>query len=169
MAISKLKVFAAAASVMAMAVTSAVQAAPVVQEIVISKDLQKTLDKDYGAKEADFLKKDLREAVERSLDKSGATKVAYVKLTIDEAKPNRPTFYQTSKNTSLSYGDSRSLGGARVEAQLYDSSGALLSTVKHKYFTFNLDDVIAQSTWSDEQRAFDSAAYKIRREAEKAG
>jgi hypothetical protein len=165
--IHPLKATAAALALLCAAPFASAQPAPTVRDVAISQDLQKKIEKDYGLQEADYLKGDLQRLVEQSLLEAGQTKVAWVSLTISDAKPNKPTFKQLTKNTSLSFADSLSLGGAKVEAKLYDSSGALLGTVKHSYFSNSLADVTALSTWTDANRAFNGAAYKIKKEAQR--
>jgi hypothetical protein len=139
-----------------------------VRTIEISTDLQTKIDKDYGAREANTLKQELQRSVDRSLKKMGKSKVAFVDLTIEDAKPNKPTFQQLSKNTSLSYSSSYSTGGAKVNAKLFDESGALIGTVSHEYYSRGLNEVWSEFGWADADRAFDGAARKIQKEAERA-
>lgn len=140
-----------------------------VRAIAISTALQTKLDKDYGAREADTLKQELQRSVERSLKRVGNSKVAYVDLTIEDAKPNKPTFRQLAKNTSLSYASSYATGGAKVHAKLFDQSGALIGAVSHEYYSRSLADITSEYGWADADRAFDGAARKIQKEAERAG
>jgi hypothetical protein len=154
----------AAAAPLAMAQTDATQ----VRAIEIAPSLQTKLDKDYGQREARILKEELQRSVDRTLQKVGKSRVAFVDLTIEDAKPNKPTFQQLARNSSLSYSGSYSLGGARVQAKLYDSSGALLGTVSHEYYSSSLADITSEYGWADADRAFNGAARKIRKEAERA-
>lgn len=139
-----------------------------VRAIEISTALQTKLDKDYGAREARILKEDLQRTVDRSLKKSGKSKVAFVDLTIEDAKPNKPTFQQLARNTSLSYSGSFGIGGAKVNAKLYDAAGVLIGTVTHEYYSRSLDDITSEYGWADADRAFNGAARKIQKEAERA-
>ena len=140
-----------------------------VRAVEISSELQSKFDKDYGAREAATLKQDLQRTVDRSLKKMGKSKVAFVDLTIEDAKPNKPTFQQLSRNTSLSYSSSYSTGGAKVNARLFDSSGALIGTVSHEYYSRGLNEIYSEYGWADADRAFNGAARKIQKEAERAG
>lgn len=140
-----------------------------VRAIAFSTELQAKLDKDYGTREARTLRQELQRSVESSLKKAGKSKVAYVDLTIEDAKPNKPTFKQLAKNTSLSYSSSYSTGGAKVNAKLFDETGALIGTVSHEYYSQNLQDIMSEYGWADADRAFDGAARKIQKEAERAG
>ena len=139
-----------------------------VRAIAISSELQTKFDKEYGVREAAALKQELQRTVDRSLKKMGPSKVAFVDLTIEDAKPNKPTFQQLSKNTSLSYSSSYSTGGAKVSAKLFDSTGALISTVSHEYYSRGLNEVLSEYGWADADRAFNGAARKIQKEAERA-
>ncbi len=140
-----------------------------VRAIELSPALQAKLDAEYGQREARVLKEDLQRSVERLLKRAGKSRVAYVDLIIEDAKPNKPTFQQLAKNSSLSYAGSYSLGGARVQAKLYDSSGALLGAVSHEYYSRSLYDITSEYGWADADRAFDGAARKIQKEAERSG
>lgn len=139
-----------------------------VRAIAFSSELQTKLDKDYGVREANTLRQELQRSVDRSLKKAGASKVAYVDLTIEDAKPNKPTFQQLAKNTSLSYSSSYSTGGAKVNAKLFDASGALIGTVSHEYYSRGLHEIFSEYSWADADRAFNGAARKIQKEAERA-
>ncbi len=166
--IQHLRATVAALALVSIAPLAMAQAsAPTVRSVVVSESLQKKLEKDYGVREANVLKSELQRTVNRSLSQAGRTKVAWVNLTISDARPNKPTFEQMSKNTSISYGDSLGVGGAKIEATLYDSSGAVLGSVKHSWFSNSLQDVTALTTWGDASRAFSGAAHKIRKEAER--
>jgi hypothetical protein len=140
-----------------------------VRNIDIAPALQTKLEKDYGVREAAVLMADLQNAVERSLKRAGASKVAFVDLTLEDAKPNKPTFRQLTRSTSLSYSASIAIGGAKVDAKLFDSSGALIGTVSHEYYSGSLEDVTSQYSWADADRAFSGVARKIRKEAERIG
>ncbi len=140
-----------------------------VRAIEISSELQTKFEKEYGVREAAALKQELQRTVDRSLKKMGPSKVAFVDLSIEDAKPNKPTFQQLSKNTSLSYSSSYSTGGAKVNAKLFDSSGALIGTVSHEYYSRGLNEVFSEYGWADADRAFSGAARKIQKEAERAG
>jgi hypothetical protein len=136
-----------------------------VRTVEIGPDLQTKLEKTYGVDEAQFLKETLARRVERALAKAGDTKVAAVDLVITDATPNRPTFKQLGDNTSLSMA-SFGVGGAAVEAKLYDSGGAQIGAVEYEWFSPSLEWAAELGTWSDAWRAFDRAAYKIRKAAE---
>jgi len=140
-----------------------------VRAIAISTELQTKLNKDYGSREARILKEELQRSVDRSLKQMGKSKVAFVDLMIEDAKPNKPTFQQLAKNTSLSYAWSYSTGGAKVNAKLFDETGVLIGTVSHEYYSRGLDQITSEYGWADADRAFNGAARKIRKEAERAG
>ncbi len=166
--LQSLKAAVAAVALISIAPFAAAQTSPPkVKDVAISQDFQKKLEKDYGVREAARLKEDVQRVMNRSLSKAGQTKVAWVNVTISDARPNRPTFEQLSRNTSLSYLGSLSTGGAKIEATLYDASGAALGTVTHKWYSSDLQSVTVLDTWGDANRAFDSVAYKIRKEAER--
>lgn len=140
------------------AFAGAAVAAPTV-DVAIGPQLQKKADK-YGAREFDYLRKDLAQSFARTPGLDGAD----VKLVISEATPNRPTFKQLGDTVGLSMW-SFGIGGAKVEGTVTYPDGRV-QPVKYSYYD---QDIIQASwqgltTWSTAQRAFDLAARKVARD-----
>ena len=100
------------ASIAAAGIAQAAQIGPVADvQITFGKDIQ-TKPRIYGAKEKKHLETELREAVESKVGTSRSG--GRLELTIEDAKPNRPTWTQQSFEPSISYARSYGIGGARI-------------------------------------------------------
>jgi len=82
-----------------------------------------------------------------------------LRVKIADAKPNRPTFGQLSKQPNLSF---RSLGtgGAELEGELIAAGGRSLGTMNYKWYETDIRDAQYGGTWSDAHRAFSRYARK---------
>lgn len=106
---------------------------------------------DFGPRELDYLRDDLRDSVSRAF--AHARNVpARVDLVIEDATPNRPTFAQLSRNVGLSM-ESIGLGGARVSGAVVGPDGAS-RPVRYQYFETDLRNDRGAITWSDADRTF---------------
>jgi hypothetical protein len=115
----------------------------------------------FGQKDLDRLTKRLKTKMEARLEKNGiaisddATTV--LNLIITDARPNRPTFNQMSRNVSLS-SSSFGLGGAKFEGSLVNASGEQGNV---SYGWYETDIRYTQfGTWSDADRAIDKFTRK---------
>ncbi|RKQ71221.1 uncharacterized protein DUF3313 [Litorimonas taeanensis] len=118
----------------------------------------------YGEKDLSQLQDRLRKRLTERFDKAGLVidenASMTLVVTIEDAKPNRPTFKQLSKEPSLSF-KSFGTGGAEVTGELIDAAGNSLGTADYSWFETNIRDAQFGSTWSDAHRAFRSFAKKI--------
>jgi len=130
--------------------------------ITIGPALQAKAD-DYGAREFEYLKADLRRAVERELAKGGAVSPSggVLDLVIEDAKPNRPTFEQMVDRPGLSF-ESRSIGGAEVSGTLTLPDGSEIP-LRYGWFETDFRNTLGSATWSDAERAFDRFARGLLR------
>lgn len=119
----------------------------------------------YGDKAITYLIKDLNEELVRDfakrdivLSNSAATTL---RVTIEDAKPNRPTFRQLSKDPSLSF-QSFGIGGAEVSAKIIGANGEVMGQAEYDLFP-SLNDTPFQpkGTWVDARRAFDRFSKKL--------
>ena len=87
-----------------------------------------------------------------------------LKIKLLDAQNNRPTIGQQSRETSLSF-RSFSLGGAKIEAELFTKDGTSLGTVKYAYYD-NVFDEFTQNTgtWTDARIAISRFSNKLARE-----
>lgn len=118
----------------------------------------------YGDKALNDLKKRLERRLNERFERSGITvsetAPVTLKVVIENAKPNRPTFNQLSKEPSLSY-QSFGLGGAKISSQLIDASGKSLGEANYAWFENFIQDAQFGGTWSDADLAFRRYAKKI--------
>ena len=116
----------------------------------------------FGQKDLDHLTERLQKRMVARLEKDGivvsdnATTV--LNLVITDAKPNRPTFKQLSKDASLS---SRSfgVGGAKFEGTLISPSGEQ-GEVSYSWYENDIYDAQYGGIWTDANRAIDRFARK---------
>jgi len=100
----------------------------------------------YGDKAIEYLLEDMEEELTGDFVKRGLTlsdtAPTLLRVTINEVKPNRPTFNQLTEDTSLSF-------------QSFGIGGAVIGTAEYDYFSsFNDRSIQALGTWSDANRAF---------------
>jgi hypothetical protein len=153
----------AASVILALAGAAAAQTAPGITP-VISVDIGAPLAaklKNYGARDIDDVKRDLRDSVARALDDAhgGPCRPMRVALTLVDAIPNRPTMEQMQSHPGLDY-RSFGLGGADIVAQLQCADGRAAS-VHERYYETDIRMERMVSTWSDAERAIDLVARRI--------
>jgi hypothetical protein len=134
--------------------TAAIVAAPAYAQVEarISADFQKKLEKDYGVREAEVLKTALTRHVESAMASAGQ-KPARIVVTIEDAKPNRPTFEQLGAKPGLS-SSSISIGGAEVSGIAYDASGKEIATYNYDWYETDITQAATSTTWTDARWVF---------------
>jgi len=118
--------------------------------VSIGAALQARAD-DFGGRELDDLRKDLKDEVGHALAHSRYQPMR-VDLVIEDATPNRPTFAQLSRSTGLSM-RSVGVGGARVTGALVGPDG-VSRPIRFQYFETDLREERGATTWSDADRSF---------------
>lgn len=117
----------------------------------------------YGEKDLNRLTNRLEEKMTQRLVKQGidvsenASTVLRVVLT--DARNNRPTFSQLSKEAGLSF-RSYGRGGASMEGQLITADGRSLGEMSYAWYDHDIYDAAYAHTWSDANRAIDHFARK---------
>ena len=129
-------------------------------EIGVSEAFQEKLADDYGERETDRLVEKLQSKMQGAVDRSGV-QVDLIKLTIEDAKPNRPTFEQLSDQPGLDPIRSISIGGAKISGVAYDASGEEIASLTYDWYSHDLRDVIGAGPWTDANRAFDRFSRKF--------
>lgn len=118
----------------------------------------------YGQKDLDRLQNALTDKLTHALTKNGvqvSDAASYrLEVTIQDARPNRPTFRQLSKSPNLSF-KSRALGGAKLDAQLVDASGNILGRAQYGWYENNLGDSFGFGTWDDAERAIRQFSQRL--------
>lgn len=148
-----MRIVALAASALA-ALALAMPAAALTVEAKVSTEFQKKLDDDIGVRESKILTETLTRKVTDVFTSRGV-KAERVVVTIEDAKPNRPTFEQVSSKPGLDPMRSISIGGARVTGIAYDASGAEIGRLDYDWYETSLQNVVAATTWTDARTAFD--------------
>jgi len=142
-----------AASALAV-ILMATPAAALTVEAKVSTEFQKKLDDDIGARESRILTDSLTAKVSNIFASRGITADRVI-VTIEDAKPNRPTFEQVSSKPGLDSMRSISLGGARVTGVAYDAAGKEIGTLDYDWYESDLSNTVGSTTWTDARTAFD--------------
>jgi len=121
--------------------------------VSFAPDFQEKLEEDYGVREGERLAEDVRKDLLRALEKAGV-EPARIEVTLIDAKPNRPTYGQLSKEPALDPFRSISIGGANVSAVAFDEEGNEIGALEYKWYENNIRDVIGAGTWTDANRSF---------------
>jgi len=135
-------------------------------EVTYSEDFATKIEEDYGEREGEYLVEDIREDLQRALERRGVD-VERIDVVINDAKPNKPTFKQLTDEPSLDRFRSRSIGGMDLTGTAYDSQGKVLVELQYDYFENDIRDVFTGATWWDAQRASSSFARKMAKRLEK--
>ncbi len=149
---------AAALSLVTLAGGAHAQAAPDVH-VTLGPVLEKRTA-EFGVRELDDLRADLRDEVTRTLARSGKAPTR-VDLVIEDAAPNRPTMEQMSRTPGLSL-RSVGVGGARVSGVVTYADGAA-RPLRYQWYETDITQERAASTWSDAQRSFGLLADQLGR------
>ena len=117
----------------------------------------------YGERDLQRLTERLQSKIERKFTKKGITvsdtAPTVLRVTITDAKPNRPTFEQLSREVGLSF-QSFGIGGAEIESELIAAGGRSLGTLNYKWYENDIRDARFGGTWGDANRAFSRYASK---------
>lgn len=141
-------------------VLAAAPASALTVEAKVSPEFQTKLEDDYGVREARILVDSLTSKTEAIFARQGV-RAERVVLTIEDAKPNRPTMQQVSDTPGLDPMRSISVGGARITGTAYDAAGTAIGTLQYDWYETDLTNVIAATTWSDARSSFDRFARRF--------
>ena len=135
-------------------------------QISFSPEFQIELDEELGAREGEYLRSAVTEAVSNALTRRGASIGTGADITIEisiiDADPNRPTMQQTQGRPGLDPLRSVSTGGAELRAVLRNASGQVVGEVDHRRYDETLSDVfVPPTTWTSAQRAIRQFAGKV--------
>jgi hypothetical protein len=151
---------AALATSALLALALAMPAAALTVEAKVSPEFQKKLDDDIGAREARILTESLTQKVSAIFTSRGITAERVV-VTIEDAKPNRPTMEQVANKPGLDSMRSISIGGAHVKGVAYDASGREIGALDYDWYETDLRNTVASTTWTDARTAFDRFSRKF--------
>jgi len=117
----------------------------------------------YGERDIERLTERLESKLEKKFAQKGIevsdTASTVLRITIEDAKPNRPTFNQLSKEPGLSF-RSFGNGGAELQAELIAAGGQSLGTMSYRYYENDIRYAQNSATWNDANRAFSRFAGK---------
>lgn len=135
------------------------------QEIFVtnSEDLQEKFEEDYGLRESEKLSKRLDEKVRKAFEQEGLT-IHRIEITLEDAKPNHPTFKQLGDTPGLDGFRSVSLGGAKITGQVFDEEGNSIGQLTYRWFENDIRFAQHGGTWSDANRAINRFASKLVKE-----
>ncbi len=145
--------FAILAATALASLAMALPASALTVDAKVSPEFQKKLDDDIGAREAATL----AEAVTRKVTDvftARGIQADRVVVTIEDARPNRPTFQQASDKPGLDVMRSISIGGAKVSGVAFDASGKEIGRLDYNWYENDLSNVIGSATWTDARTTF---------------
>lgn len=151
------------AALAASALASLLLAAPalaVTVETKMSTEFQEKLDDDIGVREAKVLSDALTRKITTVFAERGIAAEKVV-VTIEDAKPNRPTMEQVSAKPGLDPMRSISIGGAKLSGIAYDAAGNEIGRFDYRWYESDLGNVMAATTWSDARSTFDKFARRF--------
>jgi hypothetical protein len=148
------------AAIAALAFSIALPASALTVETKLSAEFQKKLEDDYGTREAKVLTETLTRKIEQVFARQGV-KADRVVVTIEDAKPNRPTIQQVADKPGLDAIRSISLGGAELTGVAYDASGKEMGQFNYHWYESDLENVVGSGTWSDARWTFDRFANRF--------
>jgi opacity protein-like surface antigen len=153
------------ASLLAVGLASpAAFAAETQTRITYSTEAQEKFEDDYGVREQARLEAYLHRALERALEREGVslgeTGGSILSITLEDAKPNRPTFKQLGDTPGLSYGASFGIGGAQLTAE-FRRAGGSMETFSYRWYESDITQAFGESNWGDAERAMDRFARRL--------
>lgn len=118
---------------------------------------------EYGQQDVERLLDELHDAVVLELEARGLRAddaERQIDLVLADARPNRPTFRQLSRNPGLSM-QSFSRGGARIVAQIRTADGEIADRFEYDWYTRDIEDAFYRGVWTDAERAIDRFAQRL--------
>lgn len=120
----------------------------------------------YGDKALNSLVEEVYEELNQDFAKKGILVSEdadiVLRVTLEDARNNRPTFEQLSREPGLSF-QSFGTGGAELSGELLNLSGETLGTVSYKWFESSIDQfgfAQANGVWTDAHRAISRFSNK---------
>ncbi len=124
-----------------------------------SADFLEELEDNYGLRELDYLERKISYYLERQFDKQGLD-IARVDVTINDARPNKPTLEQLSHSPGLDYIRSFGTGGMDLSATAYDADGNVLGEFSYDWYETDIRWA-GPTTWYDARRAAERFSRKF--------
>jgi hypothetical protein len=153
----------AAIAILASVFLAGAPAFAITVETRYSDAFQKKLASDYGVREGERLSLWLREKVEATLKEKGVAADRVV-ITLEDARPNRPTMKQVSDKPGLDPILSFGLGGADLTGVAFDASGTEIGRVAYKWYETDISNAMNVTTWHDARWTFSRFANRMAKE-----
>jgi hypothetical protein len=149
----------------AAAAPAATRADPAVS-VTFSASLAARLADRYGDREADTLRALATEAMSRAVRRAAPATAGSLTVTVvlEDAVASHPTAGELMTNPALDPLRTRSLGGARLTAEVKDAAGRVLARVAQDHYAADL--ALASpggDAWADARVALDRAAVRLAR------
>lgn len=135
-------------------------AGAVTVQVGMSDKFQEKLEDDYGLRETEILQENLTRKIERAFDKAGV-KAERVVITIEDARPNRPTFQQLGDKVGLDPIRSFGTGGAKVTGVAFDAAGNEIGRQEYDWYETDIRQAYGVTTWHDASYAFSRFATRF--------
>jgi hypothetical protein len=149
------KLFSAAALLLAMTFASTASADPLQVTVIYDAKAQEKIEKTYGVRE----KAVIQDMVERSLRESLKDRVARVEVVIHDLTANRPTFKELGDTPGLSM-QSFGIGGAEIRGEQINADGGRVK-LGYSWYESDIRWAQAQGTWGDAEQAIHGFARRV--------
>lgn len=133
-----------------------------VVEVNFSDTFSDRLENEFGMREAEILREIIARDIYR-VDRKTKIQLSRAVVTIEAAKPNKPTLEQLSGNAGLSYSGSFGIGGMTLNAVFIDSSGRTSRALRESWFGDDIQSAKHLGTWGDARRASRRFAKKLKK------
>lgn len=121
-------------------------------EVRYSDKFQKQLESDLGIREGEILSKSIIANIDKVFSKTSINPLRVV-VTIEGAKPNKPTMQQLIGNAGLSHSSSFGVGGMALRATVIDPNGEHSTQIRKSWYSNDIYSAKYTGTWSDANRA----------------
>ncbi|MEQ3745009.1 MAG: hypothetical protein ABNH53_02080 [Henriciella sp.] len=128
--------------------------------VTYSEEFTEELADNYGEREGGVLTEEIIEDLDRAFAKAGISP-ARVDVTINDAKPNRPTLEQQRDKPGLDAFRSISIGGMDLTGTAYDADGNVIGELSYDWYETDIRFAAPAGTWSDARRASDRFSRKL--------
>jgi hypothetical protein len=128
--------------------------------VTYSDDFTEELAENYGEREGGVLSEEIIEDLDKAFARAGVNP-ARVDVTINNAKPNRPTFEQLRDRPGLDMFRSISIGGMDLTGVAYDADGNVIGELSYDWFETDIRHVAPAGIWTDAYRASDRFSRKL--------
>lgn len=121
-------------------------------EVRYSDEFLKQLESDLGIREGEILSKSIVANIHKVFSRTSIQPTRIV-VTIEGAKPNKPTMQQLGANAGLSHSGSFGVGGMALSATVVGSNGKHSTQIRKSWYSNDIYSAKYTGTWSDANRA----------------